>query len=150
MEALTKYWDNTESEAEDHDNKGNKEEDLDAPNKADEDQGHQREDHNQENRGHNLSEGTDDGMHIKTKGLEMSDQEDDDTINDEVGTIKPTSGTDTHKADDELMISDGWKEYDDLIKDQFLNDIDNKEDKTMKAIRKFLVIPTMVLRNMEQ
>ena len=48
LEALTKYWDDTESEAEDNDNKGNKKEDLDAPNKADEDQGYQREDYDRE------------------------------------------------------------------------------------------------------
>ena len=49
----------------------------------------------------------------------MSDQEDDDTINDEVRTIELTIGTDTHKTDDELIIRAGGKEYDNLIKDQW-------------------------------
>ena len=41
----------------------------------------------------------------------------DDTINDEVRRIEPTSGTDTHKSDDELIIRGGGNKYDDLIND---------------------------------
>ena len=48
----------------------------------------------------------------------MSDQEDDDNTNDEVKTIEPTSGTDTQKTDDELIITAGGKEYYELIKYQ--------------------------------
>ena len=49
----------------------------------------------------------------------MSDQEDDDTINDVVRTIEPTSGTDTHKTDDKLILRAGGKEFDNFIKDQW-------------------------------
>ena len=81
----------------------------------------------------------------------MSDQGDDDTTNDEVKTIEPTIGTYIQKTDDELIITAGRKEYDDLIKDQWnLDDIGNKEVMTMKEIRKFLVTPTMVLGNKER
>ena len=54
---------------------------------------------------------------MKIIELDMLDYEDDDTINDEVRRIEPTSGTDTHKSDDELIIRGGGNKYDDLIND---------------------------------
>ena len=71
---------------------------------------------------------------MKTILVEISDQEEEDTINNEVETIDPTSGTDTHKTDDKLIISDSGKDYDDLVTDQCnLNDcIEENDDKRKK------------------
>ena len=64
---------------------------LDAQNEVEEKQEHQREKDKQYNREHNLSEETDKGSNVKTIEVEISDQEEKDTINDEVKTIDPTN-----------------------------------------------------------
>ena len=48
---------------------------------------------------------------MKSIEVEISDQEKEDTIKHEVKTIEPTSGTDTHKTEDELIISVSGKDY---------------------------------------
>ena len=54
----------------------------------------------------------------------MSDQENEDNDTNEVKIAEPTSGTETQKTDDKLIITAGGSEYDDLLKEQWnLDDI---------------------------
>ena len=98
---------------------------------------------------YNLYEETNEGSNKKTIEVETTDQEKQDTINDEVKTIYPTSGTDTHKNDNELIISPSSKNYDDLVKGQWtLND--NIEEMLTKVKRKLLLKQKIVTGNRER
>ena len=86
IEAFKNYWDDTESEGEDHNN-GNGGHNSEAHDEAGEDREGQREEEDQHDKDHNFSEGTEDGMHVDTIEVEMSNHENDDNDSDEVKII---------------------------------------------------------------